>query len=88
MKIRLIIDPKCKNCEYIVDQLKKTGLDKYIDEVIDIFEYDKVDELEAVPSIEIIDEEKNERKIDYVSGDLRGLVKIIMYVMKSKGVEK
>lgn len=86
MKIRLIIDPKCKNCEYIVDQLKKVGLDKYIDEIVDIFSYDKIDEIEAVPSIEIIDE--NSRRIDYVSGDLRGLVKVIMYIMKYKGVEK
>jgi hypothetical protein len=62
--------------------LKKTGLIQYIDEIIEYKNYDRIDLVLAVPSIEISDD-KN-RTIDVLSGDLRGLLKITQYIYMYK----
>jgi len=81
-KIRLIIDSKCNHCKYLVEQLRKTGLIQYIDEIIEFKNYDRIDLVLAVPSVEISDDKS--RTIDVLSGDLRGLLKITQYIYMYK----
>jgi hypothetical protein len=80
MKLRLIIDENCRNCKYIIEQLRKTDLIQYIDEIVDYKKYDKIDLVDAVPAIEISDEDRKNIKIDIISGDIRGLLKISQYI--------
>ena len=72
-KLKLLIKKECPNCKYIVETLKRIGvLDK-----IEVVEAD--DNVKAVPAI--VDEDG---EIDYVTGNLYGVIKIVAYLKKNK----
>ena len=78
MKIKLVIENNCPNCKYILSQLP----DKYKKE-LEIIEKDKLDKklkkkIKAVPCLIV------RNKIYYLTGNVIGLIKVILLVEKEK----
>ncbi|MEM1606180.1 MAG: hypothetical protein QXW41_08060 [Fervidicoccaceae archaeon] len=73
-KLVLVVEDGCPNCEYILSHLEKLGLMDYV-EVVDRSKAN----VRAVPAV-IYDGE-----VDYVTGNVYGLIKILSYIKKLGG---
>jgi len=66
-KLVLIVKDGCPHCEYILKHLKKLGLEGKVEVVKD-------NKAKIVPAIKVGDE------VDYVTGNVYGLIKLLMYI--------
>jgi len=80
-RIILVVKNDCKNCDYIVKQLNKTDYR----EQVEIVDYNDLDEklrkkLNSLPAVIVL--KKNKKKIEYLTGSLIGLIKLVMIIEK------